>query len=61
MLLNLFDKTATQQGFINHVDDIRCDHEPEREDQRNIHTIAAPAATKSLAPRLFSVPLASII
>jgi hypothetical protein len=25
MLSNFFDKTATEQGFINHMDDIRSD------------------------------------
>ena len=39
MLLNLFDKTATEQGFINRMNDIRPYHEPEREDQRNVHTV----------------------
>jgi hypothetical protein len=30
MLSTFFDKTATKQGFVNHMDDIRSDHEPER-------------------------------
>ena len=47
MLSNSFEKTATKQGFINHMDDIRSDHEPAREDQRNVHTVAASAARKS--------------
>jgi hypothetical protein len=29
------------------MDDIRSDHEPAREDQRNVHTVAASAARKS--------------
>jgi hypothetical protein len=47
MLSNFFDNTATKQGFINHMDDIRSDHEPERENQWNVHTVEAPAAAKS--------------
>lgn len=38
VLPNLFDKTAAHQGFINQVDGVRRDHEPEREDQRNVHS-----------------------
>ena|ERR1022692_3053943 len=30
MRSTFFDKTATKQGFVNHMDDIRSDHEPER-------------------------------
>lgn len=40
MLLHLFDKTAAEQRFINHMDHIRSDHEPEREDQRNAHILS---------------------
>src|ERR1700719_1522179 len=43
MLTDFLDKAATQQGFINHVDDMGSNHEPEREDQRNVHTVVAPA------------------
>jgi hypothetical protein len=50
MLSNFFDKTASEQGFINHMDDVRSDHEPEREDERNVHTVATPAARKSNRP-----------
>jgi len=41
MLLNLLDEAATEQGFINHMDDIGSDHEPEREDQRKAHAVVA--------------------
>jgi hypothetical protein len=32
MLLNLLDKAAPKQGLIKHVDYVRGDHKPERED-----------------------------
>jgi len=42
MLLNLLDKAATKQGLIKHVDNVRGDHKPEREDQRNFHIVVSP-------------------
>jgi hypothetical protein len=41
MLLNLLYEAATEQGFVDHMDDVGSDHEPEREDQRNVHTVVA--------------------
>jgi hypothetical protein len=32
MLLDFLNEAPAEQGFINHVNDIRGDHEPERED-----------------------------
>src|ERR1700756_884323 len=39
MLPNFLNKAPAEQGFINHVNDISVDHEPEREDQRDVHIL----------------------
>jgi hypothetical protein len=38
MLLDFLDEAAAKQRFVENVDDICRDHEPEREDQGNLHT-----------------------
>src|SRR5256885_2951195 len=54
MLLHFLNKTVTQQGFVDHMDDVGGDHEPQREDQRNVHCMAPHRWRKRL---LSGVPL----
>jgi hypothetical protein len=54
MLLDLLDEAATEQGFINHMDDIRSYHEPEKKISGTVISLASQflgVPTLSLRPR----------